>query len=391
MQMMQTTFLLWVRIVRAITNNLPRDPKRGGGAKRRLFLVDEDEDEYDETFQDVNRVDMELDFLKDDDNEGDFVKSQENENEVQTNDSDDELGNEDDILIQERLQEIPESKKRGPTMLPVVRMRKVDDREIIICNEFGQSVGPVTNEKDVVGRFSRFLGTIARNHSYAPLIHSSWHKVPHKDKIWEYVLDILTSYINADLRKKHFYQFRDNKTRWKNRPKNIPEGDFAQLLRLWNNTNVKKRCLRAKEMRMSQKNMHTAGPKSFARIRDEKEQMKKYKSSENESASIDPFMIVINKENNGYCRLNGRGVTNRLIKKINCGDTTNMFPEGIMESFNASFEGQKNELLEMIKELDEEHERKRIELEAIQLDIKNQQEHLEATMQKLMEQLPLKD
>ncbi|KAL8239670.1 hypothetical protein R6Q59_016237 [Mikania micrantha] len=283
--MMQTTFLLWVRIVRAITNNLPRDPKR---------------------------VDMELDFLKDDDNEGDFVKSQ----------------------------EIPESKKRGPTMLPVVRMRKVDDREIIICNEFGQSVGPVTNEKDVVGRFSRFLGTIARNHSYAPLIHSSWHKVPHKDKIWEYVL---------------------------------------------------KRCLRAKEMRMSQKNMHTAGPKSFARIRDEKEQMKKYKSSENESASIDPFMIVINKENNGYCRLNGRGVTNRLIKKINCGDTTNMFPEGIMESFNASFEGQKNELLEMIKELDEEHERKRIELEAIQLDIKNQQEHLEATMQKLMEQLPLKD
>ncbi|KAL8237730.1 hypothetical protein R6Q59_018811, partial [Mikania micrantha] len=253
----------------------------------------------------------------------------ENENEVQTDDSDDELGNEDDILIQERLQEILESKKRGPTMLHVVHTSKVDDREIIICNEFGQPVGPVTNE--IVGRFSRFLGTIARNHSYVPLIHSSWHKVPHKDKIWEYVLEK--------------YDVPDAAKKW-------------VLLTIGHSY---------------------------------KEQMKNYKSSENESASVDPFMIVMNKENNGYCRLYGRGVTNRLIKKINGGDTTNMFPEGIMESFNASFEGQKHELLEMRKELDEEHERKRTELEAIQLDIKNQQEHLEATMRKLMEQLPLKD
>ncbi|KAL8249210.1 hypothetical protein R6Q59_006078 [Mikania micrantha] len=74
-----------------------------------------------------------------------------------------------------------------------------------------------------------------------------------------------------------------------------------------------------------------------------------------------------------------------------CGDTTCTFPGGLIESFNASFEGQKHELLEMRKELDEEHERKKTELEAIQLDIKNQQEHLEATMRKLMEQLPRKD
>ncbi|KAL8255139.1 hypothetical protein R6Q59_033360 [Mikania micrantha] len=292
--------------------------------------------------------DMELDALKDDENEGDYIKSK-------------------------------ESKIRGPTMLHVVHTRKVDDRDVIICNEFGQPVGPVTNEKDIVGRFSRFLGTIARNHSYASLIHSSRHKVPHKDKIWEYVL---------------------------------------------------KRCLRAKEIRVSQKNMHTAGPKSFARIRDEMinddpnkelptltkmfehtrkrtegrayvdtyddterkiEQMKNYKSSENENASADPFMIVMNKENSGYCRLYGRGVTNRSIKKLNDRDTTYTFIGGLMKSFNTSFEGQKHELVEMRKKLDEEHERKRTELEAIQLDIKNQQEHLEATMRKLMEQLLHKD
>ncbi|KAI3821090.1 hypothetical protein L1987_08647 [Smallanthus sonchifolius] len=32
-------------------------------------------------------------------------------------------------------------------------------------------------------------GTIARNHSYASLIHSSWQKVSFKEKIWEYVLE----------------------------------------------------------------------------------------------------------------------------------------------------------------------------------------------------------
>ncbi|KAL8233726.1 hypothetical protein R6Q59_019826 [Mikania micrantha] len=161
--------------------NLTKPNYINGGAKRRLVLVDEDDDEYDEPFQDVNGVDMELDALKDDEIEGDFNKSQDNENEIHMDDSDNDLGNEDDVVIQERLQgskleKTIESKKRGSTMLHVVHTRKADDREIIICNEFGQPVGPVTNEKDVVGRFSRFLGTIARNHSYAPLIHSSWHK-----------------------------------------------------------------------------------------------------------------------------------------------------------------------------------------------------------------------
>ncbi|KAD3066893.1 hypothetical protein E3N88_34773 [Mikania micrantha] len=70
-------------------------------------------------------------------------------------------------------------------------------------------------------------------------------------------------------KQKHFYQFKDNKTRWNNRPNNIPEDDFRQLLRLWSNKDVEKRCARAKQSRMSQKNMHTAGPKSFARIQEE--------------------------------------------------------------------------------------------------------------------------
>lgn len=40
------------------------------------------------------------------------------------------------------------------------------------------------------------------------------------------------------LKKKHFYKLKDNKTRWKNRPKCIPEKDFLQLLNLWNKKEV---------------------------------------------------------------------------------------------------------------------------------------------------------
>ncbi|MFS7967223.1 hypothetical protein Hanom_Chr09g00783261 [Helianthus anomalus] len=35
-------------------------------------------------------------------------------------------------------------------------------------------------------------------------------------------------------KKKHFYQYKDNKTRWKNKPKNIKDDDFSKLMSLWN-------------------------------------------------------------------------------------------------------------------------------------------------------------
>lgn len=67
-------------------------------------------------------------------------------------------------------------------------MRPFEQREAIILNEFGQPIGPHTPQKDTVGEYSRVLGTIARDYVHAPLVHKSWHYVPNKDKIWEYVL-----------------------------------------------------------------------------------------------------------------------------------------------------------------------------------------------------------
>ncbi|KAL8255312.1 hypothetical protein R6Q59_033533 [Mikania micrantha] len=371
-------------------------------AKRRLVLIDEDDEKDDERFPIINGViftNDEDDVDQDDEFENMGKMTFENNDEdLQEDDSHDDLENEDDVLVQELLQgrerektkDTLKFKKRGPTMMHLVHMRKFNEREVIICNEFGQPIGPVTKEKDIAAQFYRFLGTIARNHSYASLVHSSWHKVPHKEKIWDYVLEkydvpdaartwVLMTIGNAykvhkcRFKKKHFYQYKDNKTRWRNRPKNILEDDFSRLLSLWNNKKTANRCLRAKETRMSQKNMHTAGPKSFARIRDEMEaptltqvfertrkrtegrsyvhtydntsrkieQMRNYKPSEDESALVDPFIGVMNKEKHGYRRLYGRRVTNKLIKKLDGGDTSLMVPGGFMESLKASVEVEK--------------------------------------------------
>ncbi|KAL8262505.1 hypothetical protein R6Q59_023854 [Mikania micrantha] len=253
------------------------------GAKRRLVLLDEDDEEYDHTFQGIIFYSVEIYLIKitfhinlksmDQYEDMDDMTFVDNEKEIQMDDSEDDLENEDDVQIQEQLQDselknktaISESKKRGPTMLHLVHTRKVDDREVIICNEFGQPVGPVTKEKDVVGRFSRFLGTIARNHSYAPLIYNSWHKVPHKYKIWGYVLE---KYDVPDAARKWVLMTIGHSYK-------MTKQDGRIVLRAF-----------------------------------QKEQMKKYKSSEYESDLIDPFMAVMHKENSGYCRLYGRGYQN---------------------------------------------------------------------------------
>ncbi|KAL6523535.1 hypothetical protein OROGR_017138 [Orobanche gracilis] len=120
------------------------------------------------------------------------------------------------------------------------------------------------------------------------------------------------------------------------------------------------------------------------------EQMKNYEPLEDGSASVDPFMVVMNKERDGYRRLYGRGVTNKMIKKVGGGDASYMIPRGVMESLNTN-EAEKNKLLELRKEIQEDHERKKAELEAMRIDIDNQQKEFEARMRRFMIELPRED
>jgi hypothetical protein len=67
--------------------------------------------------------------------------------------------------------------------------------------------------------------------------------------------------------------------------------------------------------------------------------MKKYKPTEDGSATVDPFLIVMNKENCRNCRLYGRGVTNTLIKKVDGASTSYMIPgTGVQSWLRVNFD-----------------------------------------------------
>ncbi|KAK9740511.1 hypothetical protein RND81_03G041400 [Saponaria officinalis] len=135
-------------------------------------------------------------------------------------------------------------------MLHHEHTRSLEKRKAIILNEFGQPIGPIAKKEDTVAEFSRFLGTIARDYSIAPLVFDSWRKVPNKEKMWEYVL---MKYIVPDegiewviktirdawrihkcrFKKNHYYRYKDDKSRWQNRSKRVPDDDFLKLLATW--------------------------------------------------------------------------------------------------------------------------------------------------------------
>ncbi|KAK9682087.1 hypothetical protein RND81_10G049100 [Saponaria officinalis] len=135
-------------------------------------------------------------------------------------------------------------------MLHDVHTRPYEQRKTIILNEFGQPIGPITEKEDTVAEFSRFLGTIVRDYGYAPLAFNTWRKVPKKENMWEYVLmkyivpdegkDWVLRTIGAAWRlhkcrfkRKHYYLYKDDKTRWQNRSKRVPDEDFITLLATW--------------------------------------------------------------------------------------------------------------------------------------------------------------
>ncbi|XP_021747392.1 uncharacterized protein LOC110713237 isoform X2 [Chenopodium quinoa] len=88
--------------------------------------------------------------------------------------------------VQAKIAQILPKKKRtrGPTMCKDVHEWTLEERKLIVLNEMGNPIGP---DDKTVDTFTRFLGTLARNASLAPLNKINWHHVKDKDEIWNYV------------------------------------------------------------------------------------------------------------------------------------------------------------------------------------------------------------
>nr|GEX32150.1 hypothetical protein [Tanacetum cinerariifolium] len=139
-----------------------------------------------------------------------------------------------------------------------------------------------------------------------------------------------------------------------------------------------------------------------------KKQMKNYKALEEDGsgedgiAFVDPFLAVMNKEYNGHRKLFGRGVTNKLLKKVNGGETSYTVPTKIMESVRTTIDAEFNRLVEMRKNIEDDHEQKKLELaeehrrnkaelEYMRKEIKDQHDKLvKDAVEKLIRKLPPK-
>ncbi|GKG03156.1 hypothetical protein Tco_0310792, partial [Tanacetum coccineum] len=123
-------------------------------------------------------------------------------------------------------------------------------------------------------------------------------------------------------------------------------------------------------------------------------------SGEDESASVDPFLAMMNKEYNGHRRTFSRGVTNKLEKKVNGSETSYVVLGELMESVKTDIDAELSRLVEMRKhieddherkklELAEEHKRKKAELEDMSKKIEDQHDKLvEDAVKKLIQKLP---
>ncbi|GFP97403.1 hypothetical protein PHJA_001884400 [Phtheirospermum japonicum] len=123
--------------------------------------------------------------------------------------------------------------------------KEIENDVFEIENESRQPIGP---DKVTLGKFSRFLGSLARDSNLAPLNELDWRLVRDKDKIWDYVKK---KFIISEEGKNYVLQsvgvlWRTHKTRVKqkyyNNPNNIdirtgssvPDSHLKDLLNYWN-------------------------------------------------------------------------------------------------------------------------------------------------------------
>ncbi|KAJ8430541.1 LOW QUALITY PROTEIN: hypothetical protein Cgig2_012325 [Carnegiea gigantea] len=233
-------------------------------------------------------------------------------------------------LNEPKIEDEPLKKHRGPTMLFEVHVQKMEDRVVVLFNDKGQLIGPTDK---VVNEFSKFLGTIAHDYTWAPLIYTNWSKVPHNDEMWGY-----GNQVSA---------------------KNV-------------------------ESHQQQDNMHTSGPVSFARkyyelknkegrspskTRKRMKEIEALQESRLSSSDEDPFDKVMKKERLGRLRLYGRGVCATNLKRNDVDKPQALAPEFI-DAIRLSEE--------MQKDFDAHKEKMDVELKAEKDKVANMQKELDS-------------
>ncbi|XXG82268.1 hypothetical protein AAC387_Pa10g0253 [Persea americana] len=161
---------------------------------------------------------------------------------------------------------------RGPNRC--IALTNQRERIVVACNEYGQ---PIERGEKLL---SSYMGVIARDGQKTPLTYFDWRRMPAQRKTdmlqaiqakfdlgnnantkrWV-CLGISTSWRSwkTELKKKYYKPYHTIRERLQHCPARVNQGQWAWLVTFWGNS----------RNREAQTMSHTAGTKSFARIRDE--------------------------------------------------------------------------------------------------------------------------
>ncbi|GAB2295060.1 hypothetical protein Dimus_029242 [Dionaea muscipula] len=207
------------------------------------------------------------------------------------------------------------SKKRGRgrTMKKSAHLQTLEGRNPIILNALGQPIGSEESIKD----FTFFVGTLSRMPNLFPLNLEKWTDMDKvykgaKEKIWKYVKD--RAKINAANRAKQrdmhtcgpksFARIREN---LKNANEEKKEPSLAEVFRA-----TRKRVLgRAYKEPIEDTQTKIARMEEIA-----SQQAGEHVEGRESSNPVDPFEAVMGKDPKGRLRLYGRGVTASTLGKV---------------------------------------------------------------------------
>ncbi|XP_058078419.1 uncharacterized protein LOC131226741 [Magnolia sinica] len=198
-------------------------------------------------------------------------------------------------------------RSRGPTRCHQVWNMREGQRIFITTNNLGQPV----NEN--ASKLTNFLGTIARNGDYAPLTYSNWRVVPNekKDDMYELVMSKfqfdkeIKSWVlmsigkkwrdwKCELKKFHYLP-HDNDEAWlADLNERVQKDQWKALIEFWNSEEGKVRNKINTKNRRKQRISHTAGTKSFARIREEE---RNKRANREDLTQVDMFLLTHRRKN----------------------------------------------------------------------------------------------
>ncbi|XP_052623240.1 bromodomain-containing factor 2 isoform X2 [Lactuca sativa] len=220
---------------------------------------------------------------------------------------------------------ITPKKHRGPTRC--LALFNTMERIKITTNELGQPVGPGA------AQLTTFVGVIARDVNFAPLTYN-WKKIPpeNKENMWQKVLSkfdidpscrrwVLLSIRNkwrtfkSRLKANHYDVHETDEDRLADRDQRVPPDQWSALVSQWSSEKSQSISAKLKATCARIKFRHTAGPKSYARIREE-ERAKRPDGQEPSQAEL--FILTRTRKNGKPVNEATAAVISQLYEETSC-------------------------------------------------------------------------